>query len=135
MEAQKRFETILRSHNLRLTKQTQAIFDILYTYKKPLSAGEISTERPEINLSTIHRTLDRFTEAGVTISIPCKNITKYELGEEFIGHHHHFTCTKCSTSYPIHDCYWDDYQATLEQTYGTITSHTIEVHGICKKCQ
>jgi Fur family ferric uptake transcriptional regulator len=135
MEAQERFKTILRSHNLRLTQQTQAIFDILFSNKKPLNAGQIAKELPTINPSTIHRTLERFTEVGITVSIPCKNFNKYELGEEFIGHHHHFTCTKCATSYPIHDCYWDNYQANLEQTYGTVTSHTIEVRGICKKCQ
>lgn len=135
MTTQERFETILRSHNLRLTQQTQAIFDILYTHKKPLSAGELFTELPEVNLSTIHRTLDRFTEVGITIAIPGKDFTKYELGEDFIGHHHHFTCTNCSTSYPIHDCYWETYKNSVEDNFGTITSHTIEAHGICKKCQ
>lgn len=135
MSAQNHFESILRTHNLRLTQQTQAIFDILYTQKKPLSAGDIFTELPDINLSTIHRTLDRFTEVGITIAIPGKDHTKYELGEDFIGHHHHFTCAKCHTSYPIHDCHWDTYRTTIEQTFGTITSHTIEAHGICKKCQ
>jgi Fur family ferric uptake transcriptional regulator len=135
MTSQERFESILRSHNLRLTQQTQAIFDILITHRKPLSAGEISSELSHIDLSTIHRTLDRFTEVHITIAIPGKDHTKYELGEDFIGHHHHFTCTKCNTSYPIHDCHWNTYRSTIERNYGTITSHTIEAHGVCKKCQ
>jgi Fur family ferric uptake transcriptional regulator len=134
MNPQYLFENVLKSHKLRLTQQTQAIFDIIFECKEPMSAKQIHAKVKNIDLSTIHRTLDRFTEASITIAIYSKDLTRYELGDGFMRHHHHFTCNKCQATFPIHNCLWETLNKGIENEYGKVTSHTIEAYGVCKSC-
>ena len=76
-----------------MTKQRQAILDVLQKMPAALSAAEVHAELPDIDLATIYRNLEHFTEA--------KLIKKLQLGsaearfEYQAKPHHHAVCSEC----------------------------------------
>jgi Fur family transcriptional regulator, peroxide stress response regulator len=78
---------------MRITKHRQEIIDLLELHEEALSAAEIHSALPHINLATIYRNLESFVEAGT--------VTKLNLGGDEarfeIQHepHHHAICNDC----------------------------------------
>lgn len=77
----------------RLTKKREAILDVLKKQKKALSAAEVHALVPNVDLATVYRNLEYFTNEKV--------IKKLQLGSqearfEFQHEpHHHAVCTEC----------------------------------------
>ena len=77
----------------RLTKKRQAILDVLKGQNNALSAAEVHALIPDIDLATVYRNLEYFTNEKV--------IKKLQLGSqearfEFQHEpHHHAVCTDC----------------------------------------
>ena len=77
----------------RSTKQRKAILEVLKNQKTALSAAEIHTLVPDIDLATVYRNLEYFTKE--------KMIKKLQLGTqearfEFQHEpHHHAICSEC----------------------------------------
>jgi Fe2+ or Zn2+ uptake regulation protein len=77
----------------RLTKKRQSILDVLKRKKEALSAAEVHSFVPDIDLATVYRNLEYFTNEKV--------IKKLQLGSqearfEFQHEpHHHAVCTEC----------------------------------------
>ncbi len=82
------------NRNMRLTKHRQEILDTLDKSEEALSAANIHSALPHINLVTIYRSLEYFVKAG--------EIKKLHLdGQEAqfeIQHepHHHAICNECN---------------------------------------
>jgi len=79
--------------NTKLTKKRQAILDALINKKAALSAAEIHVLVPDIDLATIYRNLEYFTNQ--------KLIKKLQLGTQEARFeyqhepHHHAVCDRC----------------------------------------
>lgn len=77
----------------RLTKKRQAILDVLKKQKNALSAAEVHAFVPDVDLATVYRNLEHFTNEKI--------IKKLQLGSqearfEFQHEpHHHAVCTEC----------------------------------------
>jgi Fe2+ or Zn2+ uptake regulation protein len=77
----------------KLTKKRQAILDVLQTNKEALSAAEVHAQLSDIDLATVYRNLEYFTEK--------KLIKKLQLGSQEAKFeyqhepHHHAICTEC----------------------------------------
>lgn len=77
----------------RLTKKRQAILDALITKKAALSAAEVHALVPDIDLATVYRNLEYFTNE--------KLIKKLQLGTQEARFeyqhepHHHAVCGQC----------------------------------------
>jgi Fe2+ or Zn2+ uptake regulation protein len=61
---------------------------------------------------------------------------KSDLFESALHHHHHIVCTSCGT---IEDFELCDLEKTTnhilsKSSFSSITSHTLELFGVCKKC-
>jgi Fur family ferric uptake transcriptional regulator len=79
---------------MRLTKNRQEILDILEESEEALSASEIHSSLPNINLVTIYRNLDYFVNTGLVKKL---NLTSQESVFE-VQHepHHHAICSICN---------------------------------------
>ncbi len=115
---------------MRRTKHRSEILAVLESKPCALTAQEIHTSLPHINLTTIYRNLETFVAAGL--------IKKLHLGEaeasyEIQEHpHHHALCDECGEV--IH--FTIDEAALLKHfdfKDFTITDLDITVHGICGK--
>ena len=137
MSVQETFVSLLHQNNTRLTQHAQDIFDTLKSQKRPLSAVEIyemlSDNGSKIDLSTVHRTMERFCGIQVVQPVYRDKATLYELSHHFVPHHHHFTCTQCETIYEIDTCVMDVLESSVGDL-GEVTHHSVELFGICNRC-
>lgn len=79
---------------MRITKHRQEILDILDHQEDALSASDIHTKLPHINLATIYRNLESFVEAGTVTKVNFgNNEALYEIQDE---PHHHAICDECN---------------------------------------
>ncbi len=78
---------------VRLTKKRQQILDVLKHHKGVLSAAQIREQLPNVDLVTIYRNLELFTEQ--------KLIKRVQIGLDEMSYeyqhepHHHAICTDC----------------------------------------
>ena len=78
---------------IRLTKKRQQILDVLQTHHGTLSAADIHQQLPAIDLVTIYRNLELFTEEKLIKQIFLgSNESRFEYQAE---PHHHAVCTDC----------------------------------------
>lgn len=78
---------------MRITKHRQEILDTLSESRDTLSASDIHSNLPHINLVTIYRNLERFVSEGLIKKLHLDNQeTLYENKSE---PHHHAICNDC----------------------------------------
>lgn len=78
---------------MRLTKHRQEVLSALESASEALSAAQIHSLLPQINLVTIYRTLEYFTNEGLTKRLYLNDQeAQYELADE---PHHHAVCDYC----------------------------------------
>ena len=128
----------LYSHNIRITKHIQSILNIILFQNTPIDAKSIyntliSTGQ-KIDLSTIHRILDKLNKIQLLDAIYGEKSTYYELSSKFRPHHHHFNCVKCGKIIDIDICMLNPILNSLNEI-GTPLSHSFEIKGICNNCK
>jgi Fur family ferric uptake transcriptional regulator len=131
------FRGMLQQNDLYRTRERVRIFQELCGLNAPCSLEKIvQLTTGSVDRSTVYRTLDIFEKIGVTSRVYTGWKYKVELSEVFSAHHHHMTCSQCSTVISF-----DEPPALLkelkhlESANGfTITSHNLELNGLCNNC-
>lgn len=77
----------------RLTNKRKRILETLQGAYKPLSAGQIREQLPEIDLVTIYRALELFTSEGLVKKLQLSDEALFEYQQQ---PHHHVVCTDCN---------------------------------------
>jgi Fe2+ or Zn2+ uptake regulation protein len=114
---------------MRLTKHRQEILDILDHSEDALSAADIYTALPHVNLVTIYRSLEYFVKAKLVKKLNFgEQEAQYEIQEE---PHHHAICSDCNKI--IHFTL-DDAKLIKEFSLAnfTITDLEVTLRGHCK---
>ncbi len=130
----------LKNKGIRITKQRQAILQVLLDRSCPLTANHIFSlleERfPQLRLSTVYRNLNMFVDKNVVRKMELNPSNKESYFELNIGeHHHHLVCVKCNEIVPL-DCPLKEYEKTIiNKTDYILIDHKIKVYGICPKCR
>jgi Fur family transcriptional regulator, peroxide stress response regulator len=113
---------------MRQTKHREEILQVLQNNIGAMSAGDIHTFLPQMNLTTIYRNLEGFTTAGI--------IKKMFLGDSEALYeyqrspHHHAVCSDCKRV--IHFTAPDEQiKRLLGITDFAITELTVMVSGQC----
>ena len=132
----------LTTKKLRKTKARQNILKILSKEKdRAFSAEELHAAcRPNlhIDLSTVYRTLHTLVESGiVTKSMHHDGKAYFQLAEvQDTPHHHRIICSKCKASADIAVCPLHDLEdQIMSETGFVMTSHSIELTGLCPSCK
>ncbi|MGA1046672.1 MAG: Fur family transcriptional regulator [Minisyncoccia bacterium] len=128
----------LRNNNIRITQHIKAILGIIILQSTPIDAktiyNQLISDKQIIDLSTIHRILDKLNKIKLLDSIYGEKSTYYELSSQFLPHHHHFTCIKCGTITDIDICMINPILNSLDNI-GIPLSHSFEIKGICNNCK
>lgn len=104
----------------------------------PLTALEIfkllEKHGEKIDLASVYRTLRLLTYMGIVAVVEIREGKKrYELVKD---HHHHLICDNCGT---IEDIVLKAEDKILQevtiQTQFRITNHSLELFGLCTRCQ
>ncbi len=136
-----KFKEILKNQNLKYTAQREIILKTLYKNKKHFTPEElqdnIKYNYPKLNIgiATIYRTLNILEKFKIVTSISFgQSGKKYELAIK--PHHDHLICDICGSIIEFEDKDIEKKQDEIAIKYDfLITSHILQLHGICKKCR
>lgn len=140
---EKQIANRLQERDIRLTTGRRTIVRSLGLADGPRSASDLyESIGDSVPLSSIYRTLAVLEDAGiVSPHYSTKGITRYELAEWLMGHHHHIVCVECGQ---VEDIEIDDeIEAELESLVARIGNevsfspqdHALEIEGRCSRCK
>lgn len=128
----------LKTKNIRITKHILSVLEIILATNIPVDAKTIHrkliAQDQSIDLSTIHRILDKLHKINLLEALYGERSKFYELSAQFLPHHHHFTCIKCSKIIDIDICMLNPIIESISNI-GTPLSHSFEIKGICNNCK
>jgi Fur family ferric uptake transcriptional regulator len=131
----------LAAHEVRYTRGRQTVVAALRDVDGPRSAAELhELLSPSVPLSSLYRSLAVMADAGVLAPHHSAGVTRYELAEWLVGHHHHLVCVECGAVDDIELS--PELEQTLEALVATAASvgrfaavgHALEIDGTCAAC-
>ena len=132
---------LFNENDIKFTNQRNIIYNILKSYKEPVSAEEIFQESKniddKISFSTIYRTLNVFIKKDLVLkyNLIDENISVYEVASK-IDHKHYIKCLKCEKMVEIQSCPIKIFEEHLVENTGfEITDHKFELYGYCPDCK
>ncbi len=135
MEA-RRFRKLLVDNGYYVTKARLNLFALLQ--KRPaLTLQELISLTYQHDQATVYRNIDLLEKLGIVNRLRLGWLTKIELSDLFIHHHHHFTCTNCGKVYDLQDDQIIEKRIkklALNENF-VATDHQLEIRGVCTTCQ
>ncbi len=122
----------------RHTRQKDAMLQGLRQIEGFVSAQELHRRLAEqgldIGLATVYRQLRSLETTGAVDTIRLNGQQMFRICEDN-GHHHHLICEHCGRTVEIEppDEQW--LRSVAQAHHFTMTSHTLEVFGLCPQCQ
>lgn len=130
----------LKKAGLKITIPRRKILEIMEKAKEHhLSAEDIyrvlMESGEEIGLATVYRVLTQFEEAGLVSKHHFEGgQSVFELDHGI--HHDHLVCVKCGRVEEFVDEFIEKRQEEIAKQAGyAITDHSLNIYGICGKCQ
>ena len=130
----------LKRAGLKITLPRMKILEILENAKDHhLSAEDVYRilvdSDQDIGLATVYRVLTQFEEAGLVKRHHFSDehsVFEIDHGE----HHDHLVCVKCNSVKEFIDPVIEERQQFVAKEAGyVITDHSLNIYGICAKCQ
>ena len=130
----------MADHGLKSTRQRTLIVETFFASEGHLSVEELwdkvrSTDA-RVSVATVYRTMKLLSESGLAHA---RNFgdgqTRYEAA---VGRHHHdhLICTNCGTIVEFENDKIETMQDAVARRHGfKVTSHKMELYGLCKNCQ
>jgi Fur family ferric uptake transcriptional regulator len=131
-------QDVLVDRGIRVTSQRVRVLEALMAEPNDATAQDIyewlRKRREPIGLATVYRTLALLTEQGLVDALMHHpGEICYRLCGQ--GHHHHLTCSECHQVVELGDCELEPWLTSLGGVHGfTVTSHAVEVTGVCADC-
>ncbi len=131
-------ERYLEEHQLKHTKQRDAILDVFLGVTGHISSDElyrrVKSHHPHIGFTTVYRTMKIFCEAGLAVERAFEDgVTRYEIPHE---HHDHLVCVRCGRIVEFECSMIESAQDRIAKEYGfRLLRHRHELYGHCSDCQ
>ncbi len=129
----------LREQGYRLTPQRNLIWEVLRDAGCHVTAEEVAAEvrrtLPDVNVSTVYRTLELLVSLDLVVETRLEGSTcYYEVSPE--PTHHHFVCTHCGAVGHFSDELLAPVHAELTQCREFAVSQIqVTALGLCRECQ
>jgi Fur family ferric uptake transcriptional regulator len=136
---------LLARRGRRLTGPRRAVVDALARGREPMTVatihGSLRDRRP--NLASVYRAVNLLAEIGlvrVTHTGQRGQSARYELAEQFTGHHHHLVCQACGRMEDLAGCLIPDEalvrvsRRVREARRFRVTEHELRLFGLCERC-
>ena len=124
---------------LRLTRQRQAVADVLATVDDFRSAQEIhelmSRQGHAVGLATVYRTLQLLADHQ---QVDVLRATDGEASYRRCSgtHHHHLVCRSCGATVEVEGPAVEQWSQSVADQHGYAdVSHTLELFGTCPSCR
>ena len=140
---------LLARRGLRLTGPRRAVLDVLARSRVPLTVAGIHRQLAPspVHIVSVYRTvhlLVRMRLVRPTDSVrptdAARAARRYELAEQFTGHHHHLICQGCGRIEDLEGCVLADHAlAQLTRSVRRtrrfeVTEHEVRLFGLCQRC-
>lgn len=129
---------ILSEFGIKITYLRSKMLEFILGKNKPFRADDVldSILDTGVNKTTIYRNLYLFLEKGLLREVDMRRDSVFY---EYVGvhHHHHIICTECDCIEDFHICDEKDLvKGVLDSSknFKSITDHSFEIFGVCKKC-
>jgi Fur family ferric uptake transcriptional regulator len=127
----------LRAHQHRITEPRKAILAVLTREHGPFTSEELHQrmDKGVCDLVTVYRCLAAMEEIALVRRCDFGDGSyRYEFntGEH---HHHHIICRSCQGVETLDFCVADGLERMARQLGYARVTHTLEIFGVCKKCQ
>jgi Fur family transcriptional regulator, ferric uptake regulator len=127
----------LKKKGLRLTRPRKLILDYFHDNEGHLTAEEIihyvHDKTPEVNKSTIYRTLELLEKNECVYKSESMGRTIYHHAVG--GHHHHMICRRCGKTIACEEDIFNPVAELLQVKYGfQIDFKHIVMRGFCATC-
>ena len=126
----------LEDHNLKHTKQREAILDVFLSVKGHITSEDlyqsVRADHPNIGYTTVYRTMKLLCDAGLAQEIAFDGVTRYEIANE---HHDHLICMRCGKIIEFECEMIESAQSKIARHYGfRVLRHRHELYGHCSDC-
>lgn len=122
---------------MRISKNKEQIIKILKNSNKSLNVHEIFdiiNKMEKINLSTVYRCINSLCNENI-ISKEIRNDKKSYYTLNLENHKHHLICDMCKKEIVLDFCPINQISQKIKDKIGfDIKMHSIQISGICKKC-
>jgi len=136
---------VLARRGRRLTGHRQAVIATLASGRGPMTVATIhaSLRERRPNLASVYRAVNLLADAGlvrVTHTGRGRQVARYELADQFTGHHHHLICQECGSVEDLAGCLITNEalvrvsRRVREASRFRITEHELRLVGVCEKC-
>jgi Fur family ferric uptake transcriptional regulator len=132
------FEELLREAGFRVTPGKIALLVLLSREDTPITVAGIQKKlKVKQDTVTLYRSLEALAKAGVVARSELGHgHAHYEL-EAGKKHHHHMVCTNCEKVEDFSDASCEvaiEKVAKKTSSFKVISSHSIELFGLCAQC-
>jgi Fur family ferric uptake transcriptional regulator len=128
----------LKQRGLRMTPQRQLILDAVAEMHGHVSVDQVYQqvvrEFPDVNISTVYRTLEMLEELGVVRHTHFHDgVAQYERTDA--ARHHHMVCSRCGADSELELDVLQPLAEELKRRYGfeADLAHSAII-GVCKAC-
>jgi Fe2+ or Zn2+ uptake regulation protein len=134
----------LRRLGHRLTGPRRAVLEVLAASTEPLAVPEIHGRlgAARANVVSVYRTVNLLVAIGlVRATDSARGRRRYELSEQFTGHHHHLICRGCGRIEDLDGCLLEPkaltrvYQRLRQTRRFRVTDHELRLFGLCRQCE
>ncbi|MFC1477279.1 Fur family transcriptional regulator [candidate division KSB1 bacterium] len=131
---------LLRKNEISATKNKVALLQELQDMYRPLDAYELHrkvSERVQMDLATVYRTLTQFRERGIIRELYDKtNVLYYEVVSGNKKVHPHFKCDNCLQYFCLPPLSKDDREALSRMAARfQVDDMIITMSGLCTDCR
>ncbi|MCL2475164.1 MAG: transcriptional repressor [Chloroflexi bacterium] len=132
------YDQTLRQKGYRLTPQRAMVLEAIEHATSHISTEEIYTpiakKYPNVNISTVYRTLELLTELSlVTATNMGDGTLRYHASGK--GRHHHLICNKCGKIIDINEYDLQELKDSLLANYGFAAElKHVAFFGCCPAC-
>ncbi|MGZ4148789.1 MAG: Fur family transcriptional regulator [Actinomycetota bacterium] len=125
----------------RYTAQRRRLVDVLSSVGSPVALPDILARGRGLKQSSVYRNLTALQHAGVVRRIATdEEFGRYELPEEWTGHHHHLVCSRCGAMRDVEVPV--GLERTLDRALDLLArragfasvSHRLDLIGLCADC-
>ena len=133
-------EGYITQNQLKITRQRRAVLKAFTECENHVSAEElynmVSSAESKVGLATVYRTLALLTESGLASELDFGDGQKRYEHRYMHSHHDHMICTECGKIIEFNHPLIEKFQEKVAaDNKFIITSHKLDLLGLCNECQ
>ncbi len=130
---------VVRDIGLKVTQQRLFILEVILKGRAHVTAQEVyeavARKSPDIGFATVYRFLRTLCQHNYMTEVRMGGLpARYEWANK--THHDHLTCVRCRKICEFENDEIENLQIKIASQLGfVLTSHILEMFGICRDCQ